>query len=83
MSMPQRRLYRCRACQVEVFIKATRRPLEARCPECKASDFESVEMAGAHPRATVDELLAKALEREGRDAREASRHVEEPACRDI
>ncbi|MCK0768680.1 hypothetical protein [Chromohalobacter canadensis] len=83
MSMPHRRLYRCRACQVEVFIQATRRPLEARCPECAASDFESVEMAGAHPRATVDELLAKALEREGKDSRDVLRQVEESVCRDI
>ncbi|MCK0715715.1 hypothetical protein ACFO0U_00510 [Chromohalobacter sarecensis] len=82
MSMPHRRLYRCRACQVEVFIKATRRPLEARCPECQASDFESVEMAGAHPRASVDELLAKALEREGSDSRDDLRHVEELVFRD-
>ncbi|MCK0753428.1 hypothetical protein [Chromohalobacter japonicus] len=83
MSMPQRRLYRCRACQVEVFIKATRRPLEARCPECKASDFESVEMAGAHPRASVDGLLAKALELEGGESRDFARRSEKSASRDI
>lgn len=83
MSMPQRRLYRCRACQVEVFIKATRRPLEARCPECKASDFEGVEMAGAHPRASVDGLLAKALELEGGELRDFARRSEKSASRDI
>ncbi|MCK0744959.1 hypothetical protein [Chromohalobacter nigrandesensis] len=83
MSMPHRRLYRCRACQVEVFIQATRRPLEARCPECEARDFESVEMAGPHRRASVDELLAKALEREGIDSRYDLRHVEKPTFRDI
>ncbi|MDV6319197.1 hypothetical protein [Chromohalobacter sp. HP20-39] len=83
MSMPHRRLYRCRACQVEVFIKATRRPLEAKCPECEASDFESVEMAGAHPRASVDELLAKALELEGGGARDVARRSAKPTFRDI
>lgn len=61
MSMPHRRLYRCRACQVELFIQATRRPLEVKCPECDARDFESVAQAAMHPRATVDELLSRAL----------------------
>lgn len=84
MSMHHRRLYRCRACQVEVFIKATRRPLEASCPECEANDFESIEIAGAHPRVSVDELLSKVLEREGSDLRDGGpRHVEEAAFRDI
>lgn len=77
MSMPHRRLYRCRACQVEVFIQATRRPLESRCPECDARDFESVAQAGSHPRATVDELLAKALDRERRNPADMPGEVED------
>ncbi|MCI0508888.1 hypothetical protein C8E00_10399 [Chromohalobacter marismortui] len=83
MTMSDRRLYRCRACQVEVFIKATRRPSETRCPACASYDFESVERIGANPRASVDELLAKALELEGGRSRDSACRYAKPIIHDI